>query len=139
MSTWGSNNLGPASSSGSGGSNYGDYASIISGAAQSGGRTMSSISESSAKQASSKREAKQLKKKNIREHREVKKKNITEAQEAKRRTLSNIVNKALGSHAKAFKAKQERAEDLSSAQSEHVKGIAKGFAESLSGSTKRRK
>ena len=58
------------------------------------------------------------------------------AKENQRRTLANLLNSALRRDRNLFKKGQEYGDDLSDYQSQALQHIARGFAESLQGSTR---
>lgn len=91
--------------------NPSDWAQIISSAA--GG--YSSAMDSAAKYAGTKREAK----------------------EAKRRTLANLMNSAMKRNRSMFRKGQEYSDEMNDYQSNALQQMARGFVESLQGSTGR--
>ena len=93
-------------------SSYGsakDWASIISGAGQGASQALQSASQ----YATSKQEAK----------------------EAKRRTLANMMNQAMKRNQNLFRVGQENSNDMNDFQSHALQVVARGFIESLKGST----
>lgn len=58
-----------------------------------------------------------------------------EAKEAKRRTLANLLNAALKRNQGLFRMGQEHSDDMSDFQTQAMQQVARGFAESLQGST----
>lgn len=94
------------------GSSYGspeNWATILQGAGEGAGTAMQGASQ----YANSQREAK----------------------EAKRRTLSNLVNQAMKRKRSLFNFNQENAGDLSDFQTQSLQQMARGFVDSLKGST----
>lgn len=97
------------------GSSYGssgDWAKIISGAGQGASAGL----QANASNASSKKEAK----------------------EAKRRTLANLLNSSLKRNQGLFRLGQEHSDDMNDFQSQALQQVARGFIESLHGSTGRK-
>ncbi len=86
-----------------------DWASIISGAGQGVGSAMQGASA----YATSKQEAK----------------------EAKRRTLANLLNQAMKRNQGMFRTGQEHQDDMNDFQSQAMQQMARGFVDSLQGST----
>jgi hypothetical protein len=58
-----------------------------------------------------------------------------EAREAKRRTLANMLNSALKRQAGMQRARQEYSGDINDYQAQAMQNMARGFIESLQGST----
>ncbi len=58
-----------------------------------------------------------------------------EAKEAKRRTLANLINQALKRDQGLFRVGQENANDMNDFQSQAIQQVARGFIDSLQGST----
>ena len=87
-----------------------DWASIISGA----GQAASSAMQGTTSYATSKKEAK----------------------EAKRRTLSNLMNQAMKRNQGLFRVGQEHANDMNDFQSQAIQQVARGFIDSMNGSTR---
>lgn len=58
------------------------------------------------------------------------------AKEAKRRTLANLLNQSLKRNQGLFKMGQEHSDEMNDFQSNAMKQMARGFVESLQGSTK---
>jgi hypothetical protein len=88
-----------------------NWATILSGAAEGAGSMMQGASAA----ANSKKEAK----------------------EAKRRTLSNLLNQALKRNRSLFRVGQEYGDEMNDYQTQALQQMARGFVESLSGSTGR--
>ena len=88
-----------------------DWAQIISAAGQGAGSGLQSASSN----ASSKMEAK----------------------EAKRRTMANLLNSALRRSKNIFRMGQEHSDDINDYQSQALQQVARGFVDSLHGSTGR--
>lgn len=86
-----------------------DWATIISGAGQGAGSAM----QGAAAYASSKQEAK----------------------EAKRRTLANLLNQSMKRNQGLFRAGQEHGDEMNDFQTQAMQQIARGFIDSLQGST----
>lgn len=59
-----------------------------------------------------------------------------EAKEAKRRTLANLLNQALKRNQSLFRNGQEHGDDMNDFQSQALQQVARGFVESLNGSTR---
>jgi hypothetical protein len=60
-----------------------------------------------------------------------------EAREAKRRTLSNLLNQSLKRNAGLFRVGQEYSDEMNDYQAQAMQQMARGFVESLQGSTGR--
>ena len=88
-----------------------DWAQIIQGAGQGASGAM----ESMAKNANSRAEAK----------------------EAKRRTLANILSQAMKRNRSLNRVGQEYGDDMSDYKSQAIQQVARGFADTLQGSTRR--
>lgn len=88
-----------------------NWATILSGAAQGASSGMQGMSAN----ASSKKEAK----------------------EAKRRTMANLLNSSLKRNRGLFRMGQEHQDDMNDYQSNALQQVARGFIESLQGSTAR--
>lgn len=58
-----------------------------------------------------------------------------EAKESKRRTLANLLNSALKRNQNLFRTGQEHSDDMNDFQSQALQSVARGFVESLKGST----
>ena len=86
-----------------------DWAQVISGAGQGAGSAM----QSNAANAGSR----------------------VEAKEAKRRTLANLLNQALKRNQGLFRMGQDHSDDMNDFQSQAMQQVARGFADSLKGST----
>jgi len=61
--------------------------------------------------------------------------NKSEAKEAKRRTLANLMTQALKRKQGLFRVGQENTDDMNDFQSQAMQQIAKGFVDSMQGST----
>lgn len=61
--------------------------------------------------------------------------NRREAKEAKRRNLTNMLNQALKRNQGLFRHGQEYSDDMSDFQSQAMQQVARGFTDSLKGST----
>lgn len=59
-----------------------------------------------------------------------------EAKEAKRRTLANLLNQSLKRNQGLFRVGQEHSDEMSDFQSQAMQQVARGFVESLQGSTR---
>lgn len=60
-----------------------------------------------------------------------------EAREVKRRTLANLLNSALKRNQGLLRVGQEYADDMNDYQSQAIQNVARGFVDSLQGSTGR--
>jgi hypothetical protein len=98
-----------APSSGKGYGSAADWSQIISSAGQGAGNAM----QGSNAYANSKQEAK----------------------EAKRRTLANLLNNAMKRNQNLFRMGQEHQDDMNDFQSQAMQQMARGFVDSLQGST----
>lgn len=101
----------PASSSGSGFSAH-DWATVIQGAGQGAANVFNSMGQ----MVSSKREAR----------------------ESKRKTIAKLLNNALNRNFKLMRAGQEYSDEMNDFKAKQMQDIARGFVDSLSGSTRRR-
>lgn len=88
-----------------------DWSTIISGVGQGAGSAMQSASANAGSRA--------------------------EAKEAKRRTLANLLNQALKRNQGLFRLGQDHSDDMNDFQSQAMQQVARGFADSLKGSTQR--
>ena len=61
----------------------------------------------------------------------------SEAKEAKRRTLANLLNQSMKRNRGLFRKGQEHGDEMNDYQSQALQQIARGFVESLQGSTGR--
>lgn len=61
-----------------------------------------------------------------------------EAKEAKRRTLANLLNSSLKRNRGLFRMGQEHMDDMNDFQSQALQQVARGFIDSLQGSTGRK-
>ena len=59
-----------------------------------------------------------------------------EAREAKRRTLANLLSQAMKRDQGLFRVGQENADEMNDFQSRAMQQVARGFVESLQGSTR---
>lgn len=62
-----------------------------------------------------------------------------EAKESKRRTLANLLNSSLKRNRNLFRVGQEHSDDMNDYQSQTLQQAARGFIDSLNGSTGRKK
>lgn len=95
------------------GSSYGtakDWSQIISGAGQGAGSAMQGATANAT--------------------------NKMEAKEAKRRTLANLLNQSLKRKQALFRLGQEHGDEMNDFQSQALQQAARGFVESLQGSTR---
>jgi len=112
MSSWGSNDLGsPAATPASSGFTNEDWARLIQGGSQGAGTAMSGLAQTAG--------------------------TFKEAREARRRTLGNLFKNALGRKLKSYKMNQEYGDEMATSQADELREIAKGFASSLGGLSRR--
>jgi hypothetical protein len=64
------------------------------------------------------------------------KQNKEDARQAKRRTLANLMNQAMRRNAALSRAGRENSDDLSDYKSQALQQVARGFVESMKGSTR---